>query len=1230
MVELEGLPAETEEIFKKHYLQKRLPESEEWKKINSEASDKFQKALEIYDSQKDELKYRTSDEEGVRDKFIKRILEEVLDFSTEKEKTDKANNQPDWGLFKDEEDRKNAVKSLNDDKEDFYQTAIGVLEAKAWNKNLGEDRESNDNPAFQLVRKYLAVVKPDWGILTNGNEWRLYHKDKSARLKSYFAIDLEDILDNENEEGFKLFYFLFRKESLVRTGEKPTLDRVSSESNRFARELGENLEDNVYKALEWLAKGFKDVKANELAEEDKKEIHDESLILLYRLLFLFYTHDKEIIEDPADNGEEFYSFPSLVDEILDDIDSNNVSEYGVSYWNRLIEIFKMIDKGSEEQGIDEDDLYIPAYNGKLFNDDHHEFLKNNTLRDQYLAKVIDFLERMDTDERVDYSTFSIRHLGGIYEGLLEYNLEIASEKKIAINEDGSEKWKPIDDASTDEENVEEDKVVEEGEPYLVTDKGERKATGSYYTPDYVVKYIVEKSLKPVIEEKIEQGETDEEIRENLYSTKILDPAMGSGHFLVDAVDLIASEIVNYTEEPLDKVRRKVSRKCIYGVDKNELATELAKVSVWLNVISQDKPLSFLDHHLKQGNSLIGSDIFDLDSHPNVEEDSDKGQVSLEEKFSNDNGVDIDENIQQLIDMYRNIVDISENKKKDIEEQEKIYQKFRDHKFRKRFNTLADVYTSYFFGNKYSEENYQNLLEAFNPSSGKWEEYRNKEWVEKSKQLSEDFSFFHWKLEFPSVFFDLKTGKEKGNPGFDVVIGNPPYMVMENIPESARRFCYGKEVDVSSPYKTAHRKTNIYALFYEKAINLTQKAGYFGYITPYSWMGNTSFEPLRKMFLDSTDLEELSLLPLGVFDDADIDSSILIAEKSDGNGQFIGRDLSDKDVSLLPELLYEVEGQEYDQNNFKNFPDSTFTLDISPQDQNILTKLEKNSVKLGEIAKIDRGCDPADTDRFTSDNDDGENPQKLIRGEDFEQYHYNWGGDYLFYDPDKMKELNNYARPGDPERFEADQKIIIYRFLRNNQFVACLDDSQYYTLGSTYVIRKDEEELDLKTLLGYINSYVSSYYTSKFFSGNRITSTQLKRTPIGDLKQDSIKEKVEQIQSLKREKHEKAEKLISWLRYSFGVDEEVLDTIKDEMPLEDFEAFYNLLKDNKESIEEDVESYEVYEKIESSWKEFDDKFDELDKEISQNRSEIEEAVFENSNLDPEEKKRVKSELKLDNK
>ncbi|MDI6655133.1 MAG: N-6 DNA methylase [Candidatus Hydrothermarchaeota archaeon] len=379
-----------------------------------------------------------------------------------------------------------------------------------------------------------------WGVLTDGKLWRLYYRERNP-VDSYYEVDLGEILKSGSKSDFKYFYLFFRKEAFLKdaTG-KNFLEKVYSEGVDYAKKVSEDLEKNIYRALKILAQGFLAWKANNLkpTEEAVKEIHKNSLIFLYRILFILYAESRGLLKIYKP-GYEYYDIAKIKVVAFYKKPEGSASEHSLELWIRLKELFKLIDEGSESRKIPKEELYVPSYNGELFRQDgDYKFLSENSVGDKYVADVLSLLtfsEEEGDKGFIDYSTLEIRHLGSIYEGLLEYKLKVAEEDLVAVKEKDKQIW-------ISENKANGKKILDEakkGELYLATDKGERKATGSYYTPNYIVKYIVENTLLPIVEEKLKGASTGEEKIERILSTKVLDPAMGSGHFLVEATNFLA-------------------------------------------------------------------------------------------------------------------------------------------------------------------------------------------------------------------------------------------------------------------------------------------------------------------------------------------------------------------------------------------------------------------------------------------------------------------------------------------------------------------------------------------------------------------------------------------------------------------------------------------------------------------------------------------------------------------
>lgn len=252
--------------------------------------------------------------------------------------------------------------------------------------------------------------------------------------------------------------------------------------------------------------------------------------LLYRLLFISYAESRKLLDIDNKHYREI-SLRKLKEEIASKIDQDEtLLSVRSTYWEGLKDLFRLINDGSEAFGYPKDEFYIPAYNGGLFDPSKNSFLAEKRIGNSYLAEAIDLLARSRSEKGlvfVDYSSLDVRHLGSIYEGILEYKLHLAREPMVAVKEKGKEVWLPKREATGKKFSD----SVEPGHLYLVTDKGERKATGSYYTPEYIVKYIVKNTLAPLIDPLLEEAiwsiESREALLKKLLSIKVLDPAMGS-------------------------------------------------------------------------------------------------------------------------------------------------------------------------------------------------------------------------------------------------------------------------------------------------------------------------------------------------------------------------------------------------------------------------------------------------------------------------------------------------------------------------------------------------------------------------------------------------------------------------------------------------------------------------------------------------------------------------------
>jgi hypothetical protein len=437
-----------------------------------------------------------------------------------------------------------------------------------------------------------------------------------------------------------------------------------------------------------------------------------------------------------------------------------------------------------------------------------------------------------------------------------------------------------------------DKVTK-GQLHLATDKGERKSTGSYYTPDYIVNYIVDNTIGPVVEEKWNEAKAKEQSHvDATLSVKVLDPAMGSGHFLVGSIEFLAGKLLLAAQIDIengmisedshftdDWARREVVSHCIYGVDLNYMAVELAKVSLWLTTISKDKPLSFLDHRLKQGNSLIGAQLIDLPWYPDLKDKTKKRENTTLQKFEDEvHRPFVDKIVQQLTVLS----EIDDDTIEHINQKKALFEKLKENKQYLQIKSIADVYTAVYFGNETTEVNkkpkfaYNDLFWALKGDDREWARKTYKPWFKNAMRIASDKSFFHWELEFPEVFFE--GGAPKENPGWDAVVGNPPYVRQELITDNKKYF--------EQNYFIYSGRTDIYAYFIERALNILKSDSLLSFINSRKFMNVSYGHKLRGLILNKTKI--ISIVDFGdlpVFPDVSAYPCIILLKNNsqhDGN------------------------------------------------------------------------------------------------------------------------------------------------------------------------------------------------------------------------------------------------------------------------------------------------------------------------------------------------------------
>ncbi|MDD5473862.1 MAG: TaqI-like C-terminal specificity domain-containing protein [Candidatus Methanoperedens sp.] len=865
MTQLAIAARDNKNLFSNYYLDNQIKNNSEWKKEEHKAA--FSEIKKLYDTEKDFLP--TLNEKQLEQRFFAPIFK-ILNHTVEVNEGTEQREFPDYAFFPDRASLDDAHKKIGNS---FYDNAFAIGEVKRWGIELDrfgkDEKDRKRNPSLQIWI-YLHDVTPKWGILSNGAKWRLYCKER--RRDDYYEIDLPSLLATNDIENFKYFYYFFRRDAYLRsTDGKIFLDEVLKGSADYAKDIGDDLKDNVYKAMKKVAEGFFSWSQNGLDvqnEAARETVQKCTMLLLYRFLFLLYAEGKGLL-DLKKPQYQSYSFYKLKNEVKEKQDGPLEQRYlgvGTTLWSRLKDTFRLINQGSESFGIDKNVLNVPAYNGGLFDPQKNPELEKWVIGDTFLSEAINLLSRSKAKggklDFVDYSTLEIRHLGSIYEGLLEYKLRVA-EDEMVVN--GGE-WVKLEEFNKDRKqkkvfsDFDEFDRVRKGQIYLATDKGDRKATGSYYTPDYIVNYIVKNTVGPVVDEKWKEAEANKKsFVDATLSVKVLDPAMGSGHFLVGSIEFLSEKLLLAVKKDIDNgrfsdeshltsdwARREVVAHCIYGVDLNLMAVELAKVGLWLTTISKEKPLSFLDHRLKQGNSLIGARLSDLKTYPGAKK-KDKEQTTLPSFIS-------PLFITHLIGKIAELDKIKDERLEDIKRKERVFAEFKQLPEYRKAKALADVFTGVYFGNevkptenKDSANVYYDLFWAIMGDESEWRRKTNRDWFAGAEKIAQEKSFFHWELEFPEIFFE--GGAPKENPGWDAVVGNPPYVRQERLDPLEKTY-------VEDKYTVAYAATDLYAYFIEKGVKLLSAGSKLGFICSNKFARTKYGEGLRNFLLKSCKIQEM--------------------------------------------------------------------------------------------------------------------------------------------------------------------------------------------------------------------------------------------------------------------------------------------------------------------------------------------------------------------------------------
>ncbi len=619
-----------------------------------------------------------------------------------------------------------------------------------------------------LVQEYINLTEHLYAIVTNGIHLRIL-RDSSRLVKlSFIEFDLQAMMEEGHYADFAVMFRLLHASRMPKKmddASESLIEKYHQDALDSGSRIRDGLREAVMTSIESLANGLLNHPENDRL---RKECDDNTLSpdsyyqyllrLIYRLLFLMVVEERHLIFTPSSDRRKrdiYYNFYSIARlRKLCEKPAAEEDRYD-DLWQGLKNTFRLFESDAKGSHLE-----IKPLAGDLFGHGSLDMLTACRLDNQTLLCALKnlsvFTHRATGQKmRVNYASLNVEEFGSVYEGLLEFS-------PVIVKENGAYR-------------------------FWFAKGSERSATGSHYTPDELVHPLISHSLDHIIEERLKSADPEKA----LLAIRVCDAGAGSGHILLNAARRIGAELAKFRtgeDQPSPSAYREgvrdAVRHCIYGVDKNPLAVELCKVSLWLEAHVPGEPLNFMDHHIKCGDSLVGvarreellsgmpAEAFK--SLPGDDPEvagrfAKKNAAELKEKERGLERIDFEGtlsgDLDNIADLFKKLDAMPETTPAEIEAKQKAYQNLTGGDRWWRLKTLADIRTAQFFIPK-TKVNEQRLI-TDEPYRGYLKGGTAKGAAPaKAVSVSSDYRFFHWFLEFPEIF---------SSGGFDCTIGNPPFL-----------------------------------------------------------------------------------------------------------------------------------------------------------------------------------------------------------------------------------------------------------------------------------------------------------------------------------------------------------------------------------------------------------------------------------------------------------------------
>lgn len=1042
--------------------------------------------------------------------------------------------------------------------------------------------------------KELRKQNLNWGILTDGAKWRLYSTKSSRPYEDFVELSLAEVLEKNDEGEYGLFERFFHKDSFI--PEKFKVDdeekKKSEGSSVYKCRLDRDKEDSekllegyiknpllyqIDEILQYLCNGFiadTTRRGDEYTEEERKDIFESSVNFLYRCLFLFYAEARRLLPSEVGKAESYskHSIRALCREAHKFQWGKRKDYDGYDLWKHLKGLTNAVNDGDSDYGI-------MGYNGGLFDDEQEKYLGRHRLRNDSLSRALYLLAYVepynnnpDDEYEIPYEDLEVRHLGELYENILEYTVLLADADRIRRR---TKKGVGVLLAS-ETTRQKGDTLIKKGDVYFGETALERKQTGSYYTPEPLVRFLNTKAVVDPLRERFEKeyrkrfnefldqassgqdegsrkGATraaiaivERFVNDVVLDFKVCDPAMGSGHFLVDAGNQMAGLIVELlaeipnikglstkvTSNPNDW-RRLITRNCLYGLDLNPLAVDLAKLSLWLNCFAINHKLTFLDHHLRCGNSLIG--IRTLDQLKTVPK-----RKNEKEKKSKQQVLPYFDDLSKLLIQSSTTIEAIPNIEEDDTDRQKImFERAHELAF-VRLDPLANLYTAYLMDSGITEEQYRELFSYFAAGRNKSQigDRELKDVSHKVGNYKKKHQFFHWALEFPDVF------KKNGMGGFNAAVGNPPWDIVK--PNSQEFFsnydpefrAYGKQeanrvaeqlmrrnplirerweicCNVFQEQSLYFREPEVYnaigkgdintfKLFLEQFFDLLCKKGRMGIVVPSGIYTDQGCQALRELLFDQSEVKFFYCFEnrRGIFNIHRSFKFVLFSmEKGGKTDEFKGA-FMEHDPDRLPAI--DKNALKISVEQVRKFsPNSLSVMEFrKQQDIDIASKIYGRWPLIEELLEKKWSSKFGSEFHMTNDSHLFVNRANIVSSDEFLPL---WEGKQIWILNHGMMEATYYIKKSDTAaQFTTNSTRLVYRALASNTNERTLVSSvvaKYFPTGNSLIVCPLRSSWAL-TLSAIMGSFVLDWLTRGKVTTN-LNMFMVEQLPIVDFDKRNI-------------------------------------------------------------------------------------------------------------------------------